>query len=510
MTKSSVSAVWSVGKEIFSRKIAPIITGVCIGVSVLLSGYMLLMRFAHLTNGFQYDELYSAVTASPDLSFGFVWENMLLHDINLPLFNILLFIWNRIFPFTQVSMHLFSALLGTAALVMAWVLAPAYWSNLKKWVYVSLLSCSFILVGYGAIVRTYSLSVLLMVSFSLWALRLIDTMSQGKTPSVWQWLIFFFVGLLGSYSHYFCAGLFFITALVVFIYACFYKVGRAWSFWGTGVVFALWCLWGVVKTLHFFVPVGTDGAGAEVYKWWFGTPVAKATFDTLLFLFGSITLFKIITFCTLVALCLWALSYKRALFKQADMILPLAQIGLLIGVVALVSLRVNLWMDRYFLPLLPALFILLSGLLDYLQKNAKLFLLLWPLLLWSWVQVYWTQEYLWWPEYTGLHDAFVHLTQVRKAKKVLVDTTNTGYPLEALKQMLAYYVPKDYTLTIEPLSKENISQSWTRDVPVLLPLCSQIHMIIFSATHLVEEDKPLLLFHRDTCVFTVHPATKKG
>lgn len=508
-TSKNPSFPQSLCKETIVRSFSPVLTGVCVGISVILSVYMLVMRFAHLTNGFQYDELFSAITAFPTLPFGFVWKNILLLDVNLPLYNILLFCWNRLVPFTQTNMHLFSALLGAAVLGVAWLLAPAYWSKLKKWMYVSLLACSFILVGYGAIVRTYSLSVLLTVAFSLLALRLIDSLSRGENPTGWRWLVFFAVGLLGSYSHYFCSGLFFITALVVFLYACVYKVGRAWSFFGTGVVFGLWGLW-AIKTLVFFVPVGgAGGAAAATESWWFGTPVAKATFDTLLFLFGSATLFQAIFIGMLIALTLWVLTYKKALFKQADMVLPLVQIILLLAVVAVVTLKVNLWLDRYFLTLLPAILMLLCGLLNYLQKNVKLFLILWPLLLWGWVQVYWTQEYLWWPEYTGLRDAFTYLTQVRRAKKVLVDSEETGYPLEALKRMLAFYVPEDYALDIQFITKDNIAESWTNDVPILLPLCSQIHMMIFSATYQVEENKPLLLFRRDTCIFTVHQVKKE-
>ncbi len=477
------------------------------GVAVLLSLYMLVMRFAHLSNGFQYDELYSSVTALPSLSFGFIWKNILWQDVNLPLFNVLLFGWNHLFPFTPTWMHLFSALLGAGALVAAWGCVPVSWTYLKKLIYVSLLSCSFVLVTYGPIVRTYSLSVLLSVIFSGWALRLIEQFSRGEKPTAKHWLVFFGVGLLGSYSHYFCSGLFFITALVVFLYACYYKIGRAWAFWGTAVVFAVWGLW-AVKTLEFFVP--SQAGGGETVQWWFGTPMAKATFETLQFLFGSLTLFQVISGVAAVALVLWAMTYKTKALLQADIILPLAQLVLLVGVVALASLKVNLWLDRYFLPLLPALFILWTGLLDYLQKNMKLFLILWPLLLFSWVQVYWTQEYIWWPEYTGLHDAFTYVTQSRQADKLLVDTRKTGYPDEALKRMLAFYLPKGYALDIMPITKENVSLSWTEKTPILLPLCSQIHMMEFMSEYRVEDDAPLLIFHHDTCIFTVHPVKDWG
>lgn len=476
-----------------------ILVAVCVVCAAVLSGYMVYTRFIHLTNGFQYDELYSAITALPKLSFSFVWKEMLLQDINLPLFNVLLFGWNRIFPFTPVWMHLFSALLGALAVVMAWVCAPKYWTWLKKSIFTSLMACSFILSGYGAIVRTYSLSVLLATVFSLQALQFIDRFSRGENPSVKAWLVFFFVGLLGAYSHYFCSGLFFITALVVFLYACYYKVGRAWAFWGTAVVFALWLLWAGT------VVWGMHAAGAQ---WWFSTPFMKATLEIIVFLFGPKTVFVGILYgCVLAGVSL-VFTYKKALFKQADVILPLVQILLLLGVVAVVSLRVNLWMDRYFLPVLPSFFLLFAAFLDHLQKRHIVLLVLWPLLLTCWTQFYWDLEYLHWPEYTGLHDAFIHLTGQRQADKVLVVVEGiSSYPPQAWPHMFEQYVPEGKHIEMIPISQENVAMSWQTNpkTPVLLPLCSQVNLLNFTYTYQVEEDPAVLVFNKDTCVMTLHP-----
>ena len=326
-------------KAAFMQSANRILTAVCVTVAVALSLFMIGLRFAYLTNGLQYDELYSAITASPYLSWGFIWRKMLLQDINLPLYNFLLFIWNRIFPYTYVWMHLFSALTGTLAVVMTWVLAPAYWSKIKKLIFTSLTACSFILVAYGAIIRTYSLAVLLSIVFSLLALRFMDQFKAGQNPSCRMWLTFFAVGLVGSYCHFFCTGLFFITALVLFIYACHYKVGRAWAFWGTAVVFGLWSFWLVHVARFLLIP----GVGAS---WWYKTPFFKASFEIVTFLFGPPYAFKPLLYGLVLAGVSLVAYHKKELFKQADLVLSVSQILLLLGVVALVSLRVN----YYYLP----------------------------------------------------------------------------------------------------------------------------------------------------------------
>ena len=505
MKQLNVSAL----REILTNRLdaaraARIFTWLCIAFAAVASGYMFAARFFHLTNGLQYDELYSAITASPKLPLGFVWKNMLWQDINLPLYNILLFVWNRIFPYTYVSMRLFSALTGALAVVMAWVCAPAYWTRLKKYIFVSLVACSFILVGYGAIVRTYSLAVLVSVVFSLLALRFIDAFSRGETPSRRAWLTFFTVGLIGSYCHFFCTGVFFITALVVFLYACYYKVGRAWAFWGTAVVFGLWSfwLWHVVVALR---------AVASGNGWWFKTPFVKATFDILRFLFGEHTIFVGLLYGLVLSGVSLISTYKTKLFKQADIILPLAQIVLLLGVVAVASCRVNLWLDRYFLPLMPAFILLFAGCLDHLRQRHVVLLILWPVLLTSWVWMYHQLAHLEWPEYTGLQDAFTYLTKTHPVDKVLVDMERTGYPMLAFRRMLAFYIPPDSNLQMIPFTAQTAHLSWETNPKtlVMLPLCSQIHLIYSSGETRTEPEEEPKLFGRDTCIYTVRPVKPK-
>ena len=506
---SRISVISLPAWEEFSQRAVRILTVVCIICAAVLSAYMLASRFFFLHNGFQYDELYSAITASPDLSLGYVWKHVLLQDINLPLFNVVLFIWNRIFPFTQFWVHLFSALLSVAAVVAAWVLAPKYWEPLQKYMFVSLLACSFILSAYGAIVRTYSLAVLLATVFSLWALRFLEKFSRGENPSVLSWLGFFIVGLLGAYSHFFCTALFFITALILFLYACYYKVGRAWSFFGTAVVFGLWCLW-LVRLIH----IQQSGPGGSGFGWWYITPLAKATYEILIFLFGPRWLFTLIAYGIILAMVSLISTYKKSFFKQYDIVLPLGQIVILLVVVAAISTQVNLWMDRYFLPAMPSICLLFAVFLNHLRKRHAALLVLWPMLLVGWVGFYFNIEHLYWKEYTGLHDAFVYLTKdmTQEPKQILVDFSGMGYPIAAVPYMLGFYIPPGKHLDMIQLTAQTAPLSWqtTPKMQILLPLCSQTHLIYASVKTNSEEDGTPLLFGGDTCVYTAHPVTPVG
>lgn len=472
---------------------------VCYVVCGAIALYMLVHRFLHLTSGFQFDELYSAVTASPKLSFPFIWREMLLWDVNLPLFNVLLFGWNRVFPFTPFWMHLFSALLGTGAVVAAWMSAPKYWEPLKKWIFVTLMAGSFVLVCYGPIVRSYSLSVLLSTLFTLQALRIIHRLSKCENPPKWTWLGFLGTGLLGSYSHYFCAGVFFITALVVFLYACYYKTGRAWSFWGTALVFGLWSFW----VMHTWLFLREYGNG-----WWYRMPIPKAIWEVITFLFGSRNVFLGLLYGSVLALVSLVFTYRKSFFKQADIVLPLAQIVLLCAVVAGISVRYNLWMDRYFLPLMPGILLLLAGFIHHLYKRHAVLLVLWPVLLCCWVKVFWVQDYLYTAEFTGLRAAFSYLVNERKADKVLMDMEDVGYPYAALPHMMKFYVPEGTGMEVIRLTAQTAPLAWESEpkIPVVQIACSPIHLIESAIKMNMDEDENgLYTFGKNVCVYTVHP-----
>ena len=98
------------------KKIQKIITVVSLAVSGVLAFYMFWQRFTLLHLGLLYDELYSMATAFPGFSWGYIWREMLLKDVNLPLFNFILYGWNHIFPLTADYMHLLSALVSAATI----------------------------------------------------------------------------------------------------------------------------------------------------------------------------------------------------------------------------------------------------------------------------------------------------------------------------------------------------------------------------------------------------------
>ena len=183
----------------------------------------------------------------------------------------------------------------------------------------------------------------------------------------------------------------------------------------------------------------------------------------------------------------------------------MVQIGLLLAVVAVVSLKYNLWLDRYFLSFMPPILVLIAGCLYHLYERHRLLIVLFPLLAAAWTAHFWNLDYLLTAEFTGLKDAFSFISQNWPNQPVYVDTAKTGYPDKALQVMLQYYAP-GHQMTLIPLSKENAPQAaQTPKPPVLMPLCTQYHLMQFSFDYNLEEDREPYLFGKDVCVFTAHP-----
>ena len=172
------------------KKIQKIITVVSLAVSGVLAFYMFWQRFTLLHLGLLYDELYSMATAFPGFSWGYIWREMLLKDVNLPLFNFILY---HIFPLTADYMHLLSALVSAATIPLVWFLAPKRWNLTQRFIFTALMSGSFALVQFAGIIRAYSFAVLAVSALTLQALSILDVLSAHKNPSAKRWSAFFFL-----------------------------------------------------------------------------------------------------------------------------------------------------------------------------------------------------------------------------------------------------------------------------------------------------------------------------
>ena len=65
-----------------------------LGSVALVTG--IVARFLLLDISFEYDELFTAVTANPDVPFSYIWKHYLLVDVHPPLHNIFLWLYDHV------------------------------------------------------------------------------------------------------------------------------------------------------------------------------------------------------------------------------------------------------------------------------------------------------------------------------------------------------------------------------------------------------------------------------
>ena len=160
------------------KKFTNIIFYISVIASAVLAFYLFLQRFANLSAGFSYDELYSLATALPSLPLSRIWNEFLIKDVNLPLYNILLYGWNHVFPLEPFYMRLFNTLASAAAVPLVWFLAPKSWPQYPRFTLTALTAGSFLLIAFGVNIRAYSFALLAAFAFTLLALRIIDAVMQ--------------------------------------------------------------------------------------------------------------------------------------------------------------------------------------------------------------------------------------------------------------------------------------------------------------------------------------------
>lgn len=470
---------------------------VTVALTSLAVLYMLWRRLTDLHMGFLYDEMYTLATANPENSLSFIWREILLKDINPPLYNLMLYAWNHLAQPSGWWMRVFSLLAGIATLLISCLGTPADWPRLKKMTLFALTATANALAISAFYIRSYAWAILTVYIFTLAALRIARHMAQRQFPSKKLWTAFFLAGLAGSYIHFFAAGLFFITALILFIYACCYKTARKTVFWGTAAAFALWTPWLAVTYHIMAAPTG---------MWWYVLPWAQASWEILQYLLGSPAVIAWILMLGILALVSIVHIYRGKVAAQIDFMLPLGQLLLLTGVVALISLKYNLWMDRYFSVALPCILLLLTELMYHLYQRHRLFVVLLAALPLAWAWQYIPQNFNYVREYEGLKNAFAFVINELKADTVVVDMDKTGYTEAAFNGMMSYYVPPEASLKILRLTPQTAARAAQEPkLPLLIPLCTQMHMLETTLAYRIEEDQPPFIFDNDICLITIHP-----
>lgn len=334
-----------------------------------LVGAGVLMRVLFLNISYEYDELFTAVTANPALSLRWIWNNWLIPDVHPPLHNLLLWLYNHFVPYgPEIWLRLPSVAFGFGALFLAWKMFPLRFGKTARWVFLTFLSCHFYSIFYSQHARAYALMLCLSVPLTFLFLEISLKLRKGRSVSCKIWAAWGGLSLLLCWSHYFGVLFFGVCSLLLLAQALYKRVNRAWAAGVPCAVFLFFLPWLVPNFLYNFFQSRFDG------NWWANATPWFAVIPGLgSFFFNYV--WAVFAVGLLVAAGWWW-NYKD--FKRCkrfpyerDLLLLFAVAAGVFGLVGVLYFKMYLWFGRYFTELLPALYLFITlSVVRLLKRSA--------------------------------------------------------------------------------------------------------------------------------------------
>jgi len=324
---------------------------VCVFVSIYL-------RTTVLSVGYEYDEIFTAVSTDPSLPFSWIYTNYLLPDVHPPLYNALVWIWNHIAPYgPEFWLHIPSLILGISALVVAWSFFPKRFGKWTRLLFVSLLSCNVYTVVYSQHARSYMLILLLSVILTYLFVHIAHATRRNISVSRKTWVCFAVTSFLLCWTHYFGALLFGVFSVILALQAWCYKRKMLCFLLVPCLVFAGFLPWLIP---NFIAQISLDRFGGN---WWANQMPSWHTY-TCIIVFWAASLRGALLLLTLLAAALLCrflpLRNPIRFFPFRETVLLLLALVLFIACVALVSTKTYMFIPRYFIVLLPLVYFPLS------------------------------------------------------------------------------------------------------------------------------------------------------
>ena len=193
--------------------------------TVLLLESIVVLRFLYITRSYDYDEVFTAVTANPDLPLTYIFKHFLIIDVHPPLHNLIMWLWNHVFPYgAEWIGRLPSVLFDCGALWIAWSYFPLHLfksndGKTARWIFILLLAFNHMFIEYAQTMRAYALILCLAVPFTFLYLQMLHGIKSKKQISYSDWILYGLLALLLCYTHYFGAIAFGVFSVILFISA---------------------------------------------------------------------------------------------------------------------------------------------------------------------------------------------------------------------------------------------------------------------------------------------------
>ena len=315
------------------------------------------MRITLFHIGYEYDELFTAITTDPAFSLKWIYRHWLLVDVHPPLYNVLLWIWNHFVPYgPEIWLRLPSFLMGVGALLCAWMGFPKRFGRIARLLFIVFFSCNLYAIAYSQHARSYMLVLLLAVPLTFLFVNISNKVVRNFAVCRREWIGFAGLSVLLCWSHYFGALLFGAFAVVLLVQTIYYKRNLKYFMLVPAVVLTLFLPWLIpnfIAQLEFHRLSG---------NWWANqAPYWHSLLTLMIYWTGS---FKgaIVMGSLLLIMVLERkiIHTQKILFWRKEQIALGLVLGIFILCVALISIKIYMFINRYFVVLLPVVYLMLA------------------------------------------------------------------------------------------------------------------------------------------------------
>ena len=335
---------------------------------ILVAGMALRVLIVQI--GLEYDEIFTAVTSNPALSWNWIVSHWLMIDVHPPLHNFILYWWNHVAPYgSEVWLRIPSLIFTLGTFIAAVFLFPKRWGNHLRFIFLLFLSSNGYMIIYSQHARPYALMLFLSTVLTFNFLEISHLVKHHKDIPVKQWVVFGIFSLLLSYSHYFGALLFGVFSVLLF--------GQAWHYkrplkWFIGVPLGVFILF-----LPWLLPNLWTNIGLNRFEgdWWGNEKSwSSVPFNFAVFFFTSFISLGIFGFITALSLCWHIWRYRKIhawAYSRELRLLGITLVSVL-GIAFLVSLKIHLFFGRYFTELLPVFYVFMCLLIAPLARKSNI------------------------------------------------------------------------------------------------------------------------------------------
>lgn len=469
-----------------------------------LAACSIVLRFVLFDMAYEYDELFTAITADPSLSLKWIYLNWLIVDVHPPLYNILMWCYTHFCSYgPELWLRLPSLIFGMGALFCSWYFFPKHFGKSSRLLFTAWIGCNTYMILYSQQARSYSLVLLLSVCLTFCFLNMVRTIFQKKPISLGQWGIFAGLALMLEWCHYF--GTLLVGVFCAFLFVFALKNKQKLKFFimiplGLGIACLPWLIPNFLMQLKFQRLGG---------NWWANTyslSDAPAVFLRIFFYsfwgkcWGGILFF--------VGLIGRILRYKRTgswgpYFREITVLGGV--LAVVFCVTFAISFKTYMFVGRYFTVVLPAGYLLLillwKPLYDkyLLMKLACVVVLSLELL--SFVSLY---KVLKEPNVISSRIVSQFYRDYLKNREIMV-VAMEAFPPSAMPAMYGFYVNKVYGLNVRITELFSLSEQ-ERDkylkkqdkAFVYMPNCSEEKL--YSISRLWNRQVEIYMRLGETCI----------